>query len=220
MKLVCDFTDLYRMKNEWMGEDCRVLDFSGIEGTNGYCSDEAAEKIRKMLEGYPASGEHYLDDGNHHYMTMFFLEKVDEPFDLIAFDHHTDMQPSALLPMLSCGNWILESVKSLENLKNVLLVGPPESSLKEIQDYKERVFMINEEDANMGPERTLNAALGEFKKLNGGLRPVYISVDEDVLSEAEVKTIWDQGSMTRDTLRSWLAYIKEYYIIAGIDICG
>ncbi len=220
MKLVCNFTDIYKERNDWTGDDCTVIDFSDIEGTNGYCSDEAAGKIRDMLDAYPPSGIHYLDDGNHHYMTKFWLEKIKEPFDLVVFDHHTDMQPSALLPMLSCGNWILESLNSLDNLRNVLLAGPPESSLEEIEDFKERVFMINEDDAGRGPDNALNDVYEEFRKQNGGLRPVYVSVDEDVLSGSEVRTVWDQGSMTRICLNSWVERIREHFSVIGIDICG
>ncbi|MBR6230472.1 MAG: arginase family protein [Lachnospiraceae bacterium] len=220
MKLICNFTDLYTKRGEWAGEDRILVDFRDMEGTNGYCSDEAAGRIMELLKPYPPSGEHYIDDGNHHYMTRFWIEKIKEPFDLIVFDHHTDMQPPALLPILSCGNWILESVNSLENLKNILLVGPPQSSLEEIESFKDRVFMISEENANEAPEEALNGAFAEFCGRNNGLRPVYISVDEDVLSESEVKTIWDQGSMTRKTLNSWIGHIKDNFRVIGIDICG
>lgn len=219
MKLVCNFTDLYKERDDWTGRDLTVLDFSDIEGTNGYCSDEAAGRIREMLKSYPPSGLHYIDDGNHHYLTKFWLEKIDEPFDLVVFDHHTDMQPPALLPILSCGNWILESVSTLESLKNVLLVGPPESSLEEIRGFSDRVFMIEEESANRGPE-ALNDAFAEFKNKNCGSRPVYISVDEDILAEAEIKTVWDQGIMTRACLNSWLEHINNNFRVIGTDICG
>ena len=220
MKLICNFTDLYRKRDECAGEDSTLIDFRNTEGTNGYCSDEAAGMIRERLKAYPPSGVHYIDDGNHHYMTKFWIEKIQEPFDLIVFDHHTDMQPPALLPMLSCGNWVLESLNSLKNLKNILLVGPPESSLEEIESFKDRVFMISEENANKAPEEALNGAFAEFSERNNGLRPVYISVDEDVLSEAEVKTIWDQGSMTRKMLDQWLEHIKDNFRVIGMDICG
>ncbi len=220
MKLICNFTDLYTKRDEWAGEDRILVDFRYMEGTNGYCSDEAAGRITELLKPYPPSGEHYIDDGNHHYMTRFWIEKIKEPFDLIVFDHHTDMQPPALLPILSCGNWILESVNALDNLKNILLVGPPESSLAETESFKDRVFMISEENANNAPGEDLNSVFAEFYDRNNGLRPVYISVDEDVLSESEVKTIWDQGSMTRKTLNSWIGHIKDNFRVIGIDICG
>lgn len=39
-------------------------------------------------------------------MSKLLLGLEKEDLFLAVFDHHTDMQPPALLPVLSCGSWI------------------------------------------------------------------------------------------------------------------
>lgn len=208
--LICDFTGSYRRIKDACFEGSQIRDLSHIPETNGYCSDEAKEKIRSVLNEAGPDGTHYIDDGNHHYMSYFMLEKIREPFDLIVFDHHTDLQPSALLPFLSCGNWVLESLHTVKMLKKVILIGPPKDDCRILcaSEYADRIITVPEETANQEPVF-----------LPGDL-PVYISVDLDILSEKEFKTVWDQGSMTWERLHQWLEVLQECKKPIGTDICG
>ena len=208
--LIFNFTGSYRRIMDACFEESAICDLSHIPETNGYCSDEARERIREALETADPEGTHYIDDGNHHYMSFFMLEKIREPFDLIVFDHHTDLLPSALLPYLSCGNWVLESLHTIKMLNRVFLIGPGEDDCRMLagSDYTDRITMVPEETANR-----------ELVYLPGD-RPVYVSVDLDILSEREFKTVWDQGSMSRERLHQWLDVIKEYRRLLGTDICG
>lgn len=72
------------------------IDLSDISGTNMYCSEEAKEEIRKRLRPYGPCGIHFLDNGNYHYMTKFFVEKICEPYALVLFDHHSDMHQTVI----------------------------------------------------------------------------------------------------------------------------
>ena len=87
------------------------VDLSDLPGTDMYCSEEASEEIRIRLERYSPRGIHFIDNGNYHYMTLFFTEKIREPFSLVLFDHHTDMQKPMMEGMLSCGSWAGELLK-------------------------------------------------------------------------------------------------------------
>ncbi len=51
-------------------------------------------------------------------------------------------------------------------------------------------------------------------------RPLYISVDKDVLSEDVLKTNWDQGDMTKEEFIEIFSYLIKNRLILGIDICG
>ena len=87
--------------------------------------DDAQEEIRKRIQEYSYEGIHFLDSGNYHYLSKFWLEKVQQPFSLILFDHHTDMQPSAFFGLLSCGSWVKEVLETNPYVKEVCVVGPP-----------------------------------------------------------------------------------------------
>lgn len=63
-----------------------------IPGTNCYCDDEAKTQILEKLEEFSAGGIYFIDSGNYHYMSRIGIERVKEPFRLLVFDNHTDMQ--------------------------------------------------------------------------------------------------------------------------------
>lgn len=70
-----------------------------------YCTREAEEEIRRRLSPYGPRGIHFLDNGNYHYVTKFFAGKIREPFSLVLYDHHSDMQKPLFPGMTSCGSW-------------------------------------------------------------------------------------------------------------------
>jgi len=85
-------------------------DFSALEGTNCYCSAESASRIRHIIAGMPLQAVHEIGTGDYHYQTLFWLERVTEPFQLVLFDHHPDDQPGAFGEgLLSCGGWVAEA---------------------------------------------------------------------------------------------------------------
>ena len=81
-----------------------------IDGTDCYCDDEAQAILRRQIEsvGNNTIGIHFFDNGNYHYMSKLWTDQVQEPFDLVVFDHHPDMQPPRFEGILSCGGWIKE----------------------------------------------------------------------------------------------------------------
>lgn len=105
-----------------------IIDISGIEGTRCFCDAGSASQIRKLTRGHPLSGTHYLGSGDYHYLTLFQLERICEPFGLILFDNHSDSQGGAFgQELLSCGNWVLSALK-LPLLKDMLHISGPENS--------------------------------------------------------------------------------------------
>lgn len=84
-------------------------DFSGLPGTNCYCAEESAGKIRRSVSGLPLQALHLIGTGDYHYVSLFWAERITEPFILVLFDNHPDDQPSAFGGgMLSCGSWVID----------------------------------------------------------------------------------------------------------------
>ena len=85
-------------------------DYSAFEGTNCYCSADSADRIRRAIAGLPLHAFHEIGTGDYHYQTLFWLERIGEPFSLILFDHHPDDQAGAFgAELLSCGSWVAEA---------------------------------------------------------------------------------------------------------------
>lgn len=85
-------------------------DFSGLEGARRYCSDESAARIRSELRSMPLQAVHDIGTGDFHYITLFWLERIDRPFVLVLCDNHPDDQPGAFGDgLLSCGGWVRQA---------------------------------------------------------------------------------------------------------------
>lgn len=96
--------------------------FQELEGTNCYCSEESAATIRQAISGLPLNAVHYIGTGDYHYISLFWAERIAEPFILILFDNHPDDQPAAFGGnMLSCGSWVME-VRSLPFCKGTFWI--------------------------------------------------------------------------------------------------
>lgn len=212
--VVLNFDNAYCGQNFYKGKACHWIDGTKVRGSNCYCDDEAKKKIRELIQPYPISGLHYIDSGNYHYVSELWLEKATEPFVLVVFDHHTDMQPSMFENLLSCGCWVKQVIDTNRFLKQVILIGAKEELIEQIpDDYREKVVCYSENTCTHGKmwQKYLDS-YGEY--------PFYISIDKDVLSGKEAITNWDQGSMKAAELESALQHIMEHHRILGIDICG
>ncbi|MBR1861238.1 MAG: arginase family protein [Lachnospiraceae bacterium] len=238
---IINFTNTYEAGDY---EGFTFIDCSDIPGTDMYCDEPAYEEIRqRLLAGYRygsgsgqedarteavksqaavSQGIHLIDSGNYHYMSRLFTSFIDEPYELVFFDNHTDMKP-AMFDMLSCGSWAKEVLEKDGNLRRLYMIGPPEKSVEELPgellENGKLVFITREE---FSKERVCEAVCEENSsgKKEISRLPIYISVDKDVLAGSEVKTNWDQGSMRMGQLLSALDLICSGRRVAGADICG
>lgn len=206
------------------------VNFRDISGTNCYCDGPAEEEIKKRICSYGPEGMHFLDSGNYHYLTKIWLELVKEPFELLVFDHHTDMQRPAFGGILSCGGWIREALETNKNLKHVILVGPPNTAMEETQkelledgeELIKKVTWICEEKflENVDNQDKIREFCGIEESQETTSLPLYISIDKDVLLESEGKTNWDQGNVRVEQILKFTEnYIKGRRLI-GTDVCG
>lgn len=226
--VIMDFSGIYEKEQFWKDEKASWINLRELSGTNCYCDGEAFEVLRKKIAGFPAGGIHFIDSGNYHYMSRIWLEKLENPFCLLVFDNHTDMQPPAFGGLLSCGGWIASVLEELENLKKVFLVGPDEAAYDQVDiQLKEKVRFVSREDLMRlrSCEGGIDgAAACFFRELSGNL-PLYISIDKDVLCKKAAVTAWSQGDMSLEELKGWLekAFLwarERDGEIAGVDICG
>lgn len=212
--LLLDFSHTYPEGIEKQEKDLKRIDLSDIPGTDMYCSAEAEQEIRKRLSAYGPHGIHFLDNGNYHYMTKLFTEKIQEPFSLVLFDHHSDMQQPLIHELTSCGSWAGEMLRENPYLGQLISIGPDQKAIREISPElkkKSVCISINEIEEKSAGE--------EMKKIDLSL-PVYISIDKDVLDRYNARTNWDQGNMSVSTLEKLLSEVFARQTVIGVDICG
>ena len=89
-----NFTGVYDYEPFSHNKKFTWLDCTHLQGVECYCDKEGAHALKRVIANYPADGIHFIDSGNYHYLTKFWTDKIQQPFSLIVFDHHPDMQPS------------------------------------------------------------------------------------------------------------------------------
>ena len=212
--LVLDFSHTYPKDIEKHVGNLKRIDLSDIKETAMYCSLEAKQEIKRRLCNYGVHGIHFLDNGNYHYMTKIFAEKIHMPFSLVLFDHHNDMQQPLIHQLTGCGSWAAEMLQENIYLKQLILIGPNQETIREINDdFKDKLVCISINEIEDG------LAQEEIKKIDVTL-PAYISIDKDVLDHYHARTNWDQGNMSVYTLEKLLEEVFKHQEVIGVDICG
>ena len=107
----------------FMPDHCQTVDLTSLDGTHCYCDSDAAAELRSVVSGLPLRGVHWIDTGDYHYLTLFWLERIDRPFALLHLDHHPDRQESAFGgDVLSCGGWVADALRELALLRHSVTV--------------------------------------------------------------------------------------------------
>ena len=250
---VQDFTGVYAEQPFMQGlrnaaktsKDVRWLDCTKIVGTDCYCDDDAIKEINELIDNAEScnrtesksiiekSGNsanvpaiHFFDNGNYHYMSKLWTDRVQEPFTLIVFDHHPDMQPPRFGGILSCGGWGKEVLENNKFVQNIIIIGVKEelveTACEELSQSGEsnildKVTFIRESELNtLSPQTTLSSFVYRLSSPHS----LYISIDKDALAPAYAATNWDQGSLTLDALKECISTLTANHKILGIDICG
>ena len=212
-----DFSGIYEDQQFWRGKEVSRVEARDIPGTNCYCDEDAMNAIRSRIAPYSSGGIHFIDSGNYHYMTRIWLEKISEPFLLLVFDNHTDMQPPAFGGLLSCGGWAAEALKALPFLQELILVGPDRNACEQTEEeIRNKVRFLSRESLR---EMTEQHKKTFFEEISNDL-PLYISVDKDVLRPGDAVTAWSQGDMKVQELEAALRAVCRHQSPAGMDVCG
>ncbi|MBP9997814.1 MAG: hypothetical protein KBS67_01080 [Bacteroidales bacterium] len=213
-----------------MGQGLIKYDFSGIEGSNCYCADEAAEQIRGLLRSIDPDTPLWMGSGDYHYISLFRAECLlrasggPSTIELIYFDNHPDDQDDAFGgDLLSCGNWV-KCYRALGPIRTTWHNGNGEVIVSGTGAPTESPGNPPSPTSADGPISAHSPAPADGADASrsslGSLPPVHLSIDLDVLSREYAHTNWDQGSMTLDELCRRVSAIAASRRIACIDFCG
>ena len=223
--------------------ETRYIDCADIPGTDCYCDDEAVETIRKRFADAgikDAGGIHFFDNGNYHYMSKIWTDMVQEPFSLVVFDHHPDMQEPRFGNILSCGGWVKKVLEENKFIGNVVIIGVADHLVEEIREELSQAgdtstldkvtFIKESEIRETGSPTSFSRTPSSFSRMRESLRSptesgmtegrIYLSIDKDALSPAYAATNWDQGSLDVAALKEIIAGLATSHKIIGVDICG
>ena len=227
-------------------KDVRWLDCTKIVGTDCYCDDDAIKEINELIDNAESNSKsecnriienrdnstndiapqpsiHFFDNGNYHYMSKLWTDRVQEPFTLIVFDHHPDMQPPRFGGILSCGGWVKEVLDNNKFIQSVIIIGVKDELIETVRkelsqsgeaNILEKVTFIKESELSTLPSIICSDSVNVFSS------NLYISIDKDALSPSYAVTNWDQGSLTLDSLKDCITTLASGRKILGIDICG
>ncbi|WP_297943867.1 arginase family protein [uncultured Fibrobacter sp.] len=197
------------------------LDGKQISGTDCYCDDEAAAALRKQIDDAGiknAEGIHFFDNGNYHYMSKIWTDMMQEPFSLVVFDHHPDMQPPRFGDILSCGGWVKKVLDENKFIDNVVIIGVADHLVDEIKsEIASHPSGARIDKVSFIPESEIISLSSLVSRLSSNL---YISIDKDALSHADAATNWDQGSLRLEHMKAIITEIAKDRRIIGVDICG
>ena len=221
------------------------VDLTSLYGTNCYCSEDASRAVRMALEAIPAEALHWIDTGDYHYASLFFLEKIRTTYTLFLFDHHPDDQDSAFgTDILSCGNWVARARQLPNQSADFLIerfppfVQPASGQQINIFDCSETACLkartVDGLDLAGLHSRNIGSSCATFQQAviadkqeksvcgrEKGDRPkAYLSIDKDVLDKQFARTNWDHGSMTLVEMKELIENIAVSYDIIGADVCG
>lgn len=209
-----DFTGIYAKDEIERMPQTVHLDLTDIDGTDMYCTPEAETELKKRLASFGPSGIHFLDSGNYHYMTKYFIEKIRQPFSLVMFDYHNDMQLPMIHDLTSCGGWARDVLMTMPQLCQLVIIGPDQKTLDEI-DVRRREKLICISLQDLEEQR----AAKKMSHIQMDV-PFYISIDKDVLDKTYAVTNWNQGKMSLKTLEALLDLFLVKGDVIGVDICG
>lgn len=190
---------------------------------------------------------HLLGSGDFHHLAVLLIERAREPISVIHIDNHPDWV--RLAPRWHCGSWVNQALR-LPKVQRVITLGVCSDDLvrPDLKGGNlpalgaGRIVLL---PWNHAPSRVWNhiadgfghryadgylhwrnlAQDGIANNLDGILaqiptQAVWLSIDKDVLPEADAITNWDQGQMPLDAVLQVIEHIGTRKRIIGADICG
>ena len=219
-----------------------VLDLDGsvapLEGAETIPLREREEELRfacrlSALDRLPPFAEArlvFLGSGDFHHLTYALLSRVGLPMEVVVLDNHPD---NMRYPFgIHCGSWVAHAAR-LPFVSRIHVAGicspdvegarALENHLRPLRSGKVVYWCIRRD---LGALRRLGARASRsfdsipdmLDALGGELsgRPVYLSIDKDVLAGDAVQTNWDQGVMRLPELESAIGLVKNNLIAADV----
>jgi len=189
----------------------------------------------------------FFGSGDFHHLTYGFLQRLPEPVTVIQFDNHPDWirVPSTV----NCGSWVSRALRD-NCCDRVITIGPSGSDLRlpelkgadlallrrarlSVYPWRSKPSRLLGAPVNAPGVRTQRRRLiwreladetfSDFiEELAATLdgKPLWITIDKDVLPRDEAVTNWDQSGMALAHVLALVARLATTRCILGIDVCG
>jgi hypothetical protein len=182
--------------------------------------------------------------GDFHHVSLALLRRLSTPCNLLIIDNHPDWMRG--IPFLHCGTWVYHAAR-LAHVKQIFHVGGnvdfdnyyrPLAPWPALRSGTIRVFpairrfergrwksVPNEPLRLPGASRCSPARLQELLRpfaAELGSRPLYVSLDKDVMAAEHAVVNWDSGHLRLDEVKLILSTFLTLAgrRLAGADIVG
>jgi hypothetical protein len=194
------------------------------------------------LTGMPDSGgpvATFYGSGDFHHVSLALLRRLREPFNLLVIDNHPDWMRG--LPFLHCGTWLHHAAR-LPHVRRVFHVGgdvdfdnyyQPLAPWKLVRSGRITVIPAVRKysrgrwantpheplrvKSNVPANRSRVQALLDPLRAELASRPLYVSVDKDVMTAEDAVVNWDSGHLR---LKEVTIVLEEFVAAAGGRLLG
>jgi hypothetical protein len=185
----------------------------------------------------------FVGSGDFHHVSLTLLRRLRTPCNLLVLDKHPDWVRG--VPVLHCGTWLYHAAL-LPHVHRIFHVGgeldfdnayrwlAPWGLLRSgkiavvpaVRRFRGRRWArVPQEPLRRRPDEPAGreqvaACLGPFRK-ELAARPLYVTLDKDVLSADEAAVNWDSGALVKsEVLELIRAFRGAAGGLAGMDIVG
>jgi hypothetical protein len=178
----------------------------------------------------------FLGSGDFHHVSYLMIRRLRTlgSFQVVVFDNHPD---NMRFPWgIHCGSWV-HHVCRLPFVSRVTVLGITSGDIRGYHLFENHLRSLYSGKLTyfcLSPVPTLARVLGlsgirdgrrqgnDLSKLiqdhilTADSHPVYLSIDKDVLSSRVVRTNWDQGVLTEESLIDAARFLKPHILAADV----
>jgi hypothetical protein len=182
--------------------------------------------------------------GDFHHVSLALVRRLRQPCNLLVLDNHPDWMRG--IPFLHCGTWLYHAARlpmverifhlggdvDFDNYYSWLAPWPDLFAGKIVVLPSTRRFRgrswgrvphtpLREEATVPATTERLASLLEPFRK-ELARRPLYVSLDKDVMVQADAVVNWDSGHLRLSEIENVLAILLEMTggRLAGLDVVG
>lgn len=195
-------------------------------------------------EDRPGPALTFYGSGDFHHVSLALVSQIQEPFNLLILDKHPDWM--GWIPFMHCGTWLYHAAR-LPQVNQIFHVGGEldfDNGFRLLAPWKKlrrgkiavfpatRTFRTGQwREVPHEPVRSNPPAKVSVKHLEELLwpyretlsrRPLYVSLDKDVLVEKEAVVNWDSGHLELEEICTILETFFRAcdHRLVGMDIVG
>lgn len=220
--------------------DAHVIDLGAWQEAIRFgCSLRRLREVRNVIaHALPAQhGSVFLGSGDYHHLSWPLIGRLAErgPFDVVVLDNHPDNMRFAF--GVHCGSWV-RRVAALPFIAHVHVLGITSDDVSAAHAWANYLAPLARGKLTywtLGVDTRWAACIGLaaafrsfasaaallerfFEERRQSARPVYLSIDKDVLSPTVARTNWDQGCLLDSDLLATIDSLRGALI--GSDVTG